>query len=254
MQCSILTPRALRWLENGRPARVLNLFDEVCNLVDEEGDVISLAAAGIGPGPFTIIVDQDFTPYLDANQPVEVDPSKRAVSIGSLSFYTDQAILWNPRPEWARLQKGPLLNQSIRSPLEPRFAVPLQRLLRGIKRGSTAESRSGALSLAGLGNGLTPSGDDILMGVLYGLWVWYPNREWVNLIAAAAIPRTTTLSAAYLSAAAEGEATIHWHDLVNGRADAVDQILSIGHTSGQDAWAGFTHAGHAFGLDGNQAS
>jgi hypothetical protein len=105
-----------------------------------------------------------------------------------------------------------------------------------------------------LGKGLTPTGDDVLMGVIYGLWVWYPQRDWIRLIVETAVPRTTSLSAAFLRAAEDGEATFHWHDLVNGRAGAVNQILSIGHSSGRDAWAGFTYVGRQFGsgaIEGN---
>jgi hypothetical protein len=81
------------------------------------------------------------------------------------------------------------------------------------------------------------------MGVLYGLWVWRPRLEWIDLIVDTAVPRTTRLSAAFLRSAADGEATVHWHNLALGRPKAVEQILSIGHTSGRDAWAGFSHTG-----------
>jgi len=61
-----------------------------------------------------------------------------------------------------------------------------------------------------------------------------------------AVPRTTTLSAAFLRAAGDGEATIHWHDLADGRPGAMDRILAIGATSGRDAWIGFTTAAVQF--------
>jgi hypothetical protein len=77
------------------------------------------------------------------------------------------------------------------------------------------------------------------MGVLYGLWVWHPQQQWMELILEAAVPRTTSLSAAFLRAAAAGEATIHWHHLANGDSTAVERILAVGHTSGRDAWKGF---------------
>ncbi len=61
----------------------------------------------------------------------------------------------------------------------------------------------------------------------------------MDFILKTAVPRTTTLSANFLRAAAAGEAVWQWHDLVNGRSYAINQILAIGHTSGADAWAGF---------------
>ena len=40
--CQLITPRAQRWLQECRQARVLHLFDTACNLVDEHGRVLSL--------------------------------------------------------------------------------------------------------------------------------------------------------------------------------------------------------------------
>jgi hypothetical protein len=249
MVCSILTPRVLDWLGNSRPARILNLLDEVCNLIDDEGDVISLVTTRVGKGPFNLIVDNGFTKNLKWDQPVSIDPSTCTLTIGSLSILTNRATVWNPKPDWhfLKTRPSPSLNEAPR--LEPEIARPLKQLLNGIKHGNNAEIQTASLRLAGLGKGLTPSGDDVLMGVLYGLWVWYPQRDWMRLIVETAIPRTTSLSAAFLRAAEDGEATFHWHNLVNGRTGAVSDILSIGHTSGRDAWAGFTHLSRRFGLD-----
>jgi len=66
-------------------------------------------------------------------------------------------------------------------------------------------------------------------------------------IAEAAAPLTTTLSAAYLRAAAKGECMAHWHALFEGMLHldaaatrtAIKVLMSIGHTSGADALAGF---------------
>ena len=66
-------------------------------------------------------------------------------------------------------------------------------------------------------------------------------------IVASAIPRTSRLSAAWLEAAARGEAGQPWHTLVVALAstdtdtvgDAIHGILGVGHTSGADALAGF---------------
>ena len=108
----------------------------------------------------------------------------------------------------------------------------------------------GARALAGLGQGLTPAGDDFLMGAMYGLWATRnPDeaRDLAELINEAAAPRTTSLSAAWLQAAALGEAAEPWHDLFNGIIvdnsrkifAALSRILAIGHSSGADALAGF---------------
>lgn len=102
-----------------------------------------------------------------------------------------------------------------------------------------SEVREAARGLAGRGIGLTPSGDDVLMGVLYALWVWKPERALLEAIVRRAAPRTTTLSAAFLRAAAEGEASYAWHRLAGGDPGAIVDILATGHSSGREAWAAF---------------
>lgn len=244
MNCHLITPRAQRWLANGRSTRILHLFDEVCNLVDAQGDMLSLVTPSVGPGPFTLVVDDGFTAVLDINQPVQRDGGQ--LTIGPLRLDTRQAALWNPRPFWSRLRERdnwPTLPEI--APLSSEMEVYLRQLLLGIQTADERQICAGAAALAGRGPGLTPLGDDVLLGVLYGLWVWLPRRDWLEMIVATAVPLTTTLSAAFLRAAAAGEAVWPWHELVNGRAHTIDHILAIGHTSGAAAWTGFTQTRRA---------
>jgi hypothetical protein len=104
-----------------------------------------------------------------------------------------------------------------------------------------------AQTLIGLGPGLTPSGDDYLGGVLIalrqlgreaqarGLWRWLEPR----------LQRTSAISAAHLAAAAAGEGHEALHAclyaLCERSADwtrALDELESVGHTSGWDSLAG----------------
>jgi len=130
---------------------------------------------------------------------------------------------------------------------------PAAALCGGIAAGDVEACREAAGALAGLGGGLTPAGDDFLLGALYALWATRPSAQAAALaeaIAGSAIPRTARLSAAWLKAAARGEAGQPWHTLVGALAAddsrvldrAVHGILSVGHTSGADALAGFVLA------------
>jgi hypothetical protein len=111
-------------------------------------------------------------------------------------------------------------------------------------------SLAAAKKLSGLGHGLTPSGDDFILGALYAVWIIYPLETasaLANDVATAAAPLTTSLSAAWLRSAGRGEAGILWHTffdaLVAGDEvrikESVEKILSIGETSGADALSGF---------------
>ena len=117
--------------------------------------------------------------------------------------------------------------------------------------GDTGQLRAGAARLAGLGGGLTPSGDDFVTGVM--LWGWLAHPEpssFCQTLAQIAAPRTTTLSAAFLRAAARGECSAPWHALLaalNTGQDseimtAVQEILAHGATSGADSLAGFLYS------------
>jgi hypothetical protein len=99
--------------------------------------------------------------------------------------------------------------------------------------------------LIGLGYGLTPSGDDFLIGTLATL----DALEQTNMHAAlgravvAAAGRTSPLSASFLRAAAAGYVGENLHTMVAaivaGDADAaVTAAARISHTSGWDALAG----------------
>jgi len=82
------------------------------------------------------------------------------------------------------------------------------------------------------------------------LWAWlaHPAPEpFCHTLAEVAIPRTTTLSAALLRAAARGECEATWHRLLTALsadsagqlAPAVQQVMAHGATSGADMLAGF---------------
>jgi hypothetical protein len=114
-------------------------------------------------------------------------------------------------------------------------------------------------TLLGLGEGLTPSGDDFLGGVLFGLrqqesadfdetWIdWDVVRDWV----ADAAPLTNRISHAILSdlAAGYGPEPLHalaretlmggFREVVAGHAA---RVIRIGDTSGWDLLAGFSAA------------
>jgi hypothetical protein len=123
-------------------------------------------------------------------------------------------------------------------------------LVAGLKERNEPLAAAGARALAGLGGGLTPAGDDFIVGAMLAAWAGLYGQGVEQLcpaLAVAAAPRTTTLSAAYLHSAAAGECIAHWHTLFAAQQQgnfyntqaAVRSLVSIGHTSGADALAGF---------------
>jgi hypothetical protein len=122
---------------------------------------------------------------------------------------------------------------------------------KAIKYAEPGRCTRGAQLAAGVGLGLTPAGDDFLMGVMLALWLSMKEPDpYINALLAGARGRTGRLSTAFLEAAARGEAGQSWHHMAQAIAMADAQeirqataiLLSAGHTSGADALLGFAGA------------
>jgi hypothetical protein len=281
------------------PFPLFQLFDHACNLINAHNDILSLVTPTIGPGPLAIVVEWADGPadrpllwpeWLARDTAVTITPS--SLLIGPFRLDVTGAPIWPARPDWEALraqqagwrsgftgalvqgagigglrdEENPLIRQSppfsFESVLANAAVAGIQMLLVGVAQGDLALCVAGAEKLAGLGEGLTPAGDDFLLGAIYGLWATRPRwgvERVVPALVAAAVPRTTRLSAAWLRAAARGEAAVAWHDLANGLAvngeeavaTAVSRIQATGHTSGKAALSGFVKV---VSLDYNSAA
>ncbi len=73
-------------------ARVLNIFDRFCNLINDNGEVLSIAAPEIGNAPFNILLKDlefSFFNYLDVGSPITVGFNR--VAIGEVMVDTQLA-------------------------------------------------------------------------------------------------------------------------------------------------------------------
>ena len=150
-----------------------------------------------------------------------------------------------------------LLREATRETPLGRMALPLLRLLvRASREQDMARAERAARGLAGLGPGLTPSGDDTLGGFIgvLALSGWQPgmaitmNKRMAEAIAEAARPRTTLLSATLLTHAARGELAEQVGELLMAltlptEADravlqAAERVLAYGACSGGDTLLG----------------
>jgi hypothetical protein len=261
---------------------ILGAFDRACILLLSEGSVVVLVLPEVGDGPLNVVM-ADGSGALTHLQPgLQVRLEARWLHVGGLQVSLSRATVWEPRPNWERLRSGldstktllslvrtfGLRSASGDSLLAMRGGgegspVPGQSALCSVVQAAAESLRAGwagnedslraaAAQLAGLGRGLTPAGDDFLLGVMLRAWLSHPMpRRFCQMLSEAAIPRTTALSAALLRAAAAGECAAPWHDLlgvlVRGSETelekAVGNVLSYGHSSGADALAGFLEMG-----------
>lgn len=101
---------------------------------------------------------------------------------------------------------------------------------------------------AGRGKGLTPSGDDMLIGFTLALMLFGQFNTWKNQLAMEVTgDKTTLISVAYLSALLAGYASEYFIRLVKLMDDTemgaientIHEVRSFGHTSGNDTLFGF---------------
>lgn len=117
------------------------------------------------------------------------------------------------------------------------------KLRKGLREGEKEEVRRQCEAMVGLGQGLTPTGDDMLLGSLAALTMYEP--ELGAALAEAVTPlldRTNDISASYLRQAVEGRAatpvTGAMEALVTGAWEPVETLLQVGHSSGGDILEG----------------
>ncbi|MDY6878177.1 MAG: DUF2877 domain-containing protein [Chloroflexota bacterium] len=267
-------------------ARVLAVFKHACNLVTLDGHVVALVLPQVGDGPLNVVVHGRPGDFAAVEPGMSARLEGRRLRVGGLEIVLEGAVVWEPCPDWDSLRAGrdgitarlpflwafALRNAPAGSllPLAWEWAGGPDHSIEAVEAGCVSRAfalvardaaealwagwggdpgrlREGAAQLAGLGSGLTPAGDDFLTGVMLWAWLAHSNpRVFCRTLAAAAIPRTTTLSAAFLRAAAEGECNVSWHRALAAMvgtedvlASSILEVLAHGATSGADALAGF---------------
>jgi hypothetical protein len=263
------------WLILTHESHVLHVFDPVCNLINQHGDVLSIVTPQIGNGPFNLVVEDDICFSEQLSLEAEVSTSPTQLYLGDLLIHTANARIWNPCPDWQTLhaQRDHIIQQLNKVPITdylnpPGLDTPFAKIAQGYSTGAQSlvsnlslalvkadisSARKIASQLAGLGIGLTPAGDDYIMGALYAAWIIHPPevaKVLAQEVATTAAPLTTSLSAAWLRSAGQGEAGVLWHRFLEALSvsrlgnpsyiqERMNAILAVGETSGSDALEGF---------------
>ncbi len=144
--------------------------------------------------------------------------------------------------------------QAPHAPLPRIAADALRRLLAAARQLDPAAAAPALTALMGLGGGLTPSGDDLLVGFLAGLWCTLADdpqrRAFVLQLGETVIalsPRTNDISRTYLIHAARGKVSSRLKDLAGSLSrgeesqrllQTAEAAMQTGHTSGMDAVTG----------------
>ncbi len=256
--------------------RVHSVFNRVVNIECTTGKLFTLGGWGLDNAPNTAIVDvADFQACgFAVNTPVAV--RKRELHIGDgvamrwtaastwqaqLPRYADADGNLQARLDWAQsylvtngAQGGFVGPDASSHTFAGQMGITLKQrsgsLLEALEQMHMAPARQHAKSLIGLGPGLTPAGDDFLVGLFAILnlrdspcWGWLAGGKDVLVCAEQS---TNAISLAALTAAANGHVRESILRLVEtllcGRpaalTKALDRVLAIGSTSGSDILAG----------------
>jgi hypothetical protein len=259
----------LLWLWSAAPFRgwVHSVFRRTVNLVSAEGRLVTLSARSLDDAPDTLIADvETLAGSCGTGDPAASEGD--ALVVGSrLRVDLAGARRWNAwLPRWpVDTTNLPVRLAAMRERLRAIEATPASVLAHttaaliarrtaalqlALRAGDAEAARAQAIALVGLGPGLTPSGDDLLVGFFAALHVAdAPAARWTTLgkdVVARVAARTNAISLAALRAAADGRVRstvstlLHasMHGSPASTEAALDAVLAIGSTSGADLAGG----------------
>lgn len=259
-------------------AQVHSVFPRACNIETDSGELVTLLAAGSGNAPHAIRCAAPFAPpsrRLRQGQPASLDGPILQVPAAHLVVDFSRAAVWNgsvaaasPGLNGAEVQRAlrhqapdqgvaPALFSSSRPhaalqrALAARMAQTLPMLAHATAKGDAGAVVSALSALVGLGPGLTPAGDDFIVGYLAALWSRSRREPGIAaLLCAIATPvgqmslLTNAISRQMLLDALQGQFAERLTDVVRCICEGGDvarasvRALEVGHSSGADALCG----------------
>ncbi|MEU7828856.1 DUF2877 domain-containing protein [Nonomuraea sp. NPDC049129] len=239
------------------PARVLAVFPAGVYLevrTELEPSVLAVITGAATRLPNSVLLAAEL-PRVTVGDEAAVGDG--AIELGRLSVRARR--WWDPAPPLGRVDPERLRQAAPRlTPGEPGLAGndAIELLAAGCASGRLLGAVTAAERLVGLGPGLTPSGDDVLAGLLVTLRhlgaaaeaeraVWL--ADWLAAtVTYDARTRTTPISATLLHCAARGEASPEVIAVLRGIAGRQEleparrQLRRLGHTSGSDLLQGIS--------------
>lgn len=278
--------RAIR--EEGWTGEVIAVHPRSMYVTDEDDEIYAIVHQPLGNGPLNLVIPADPAQVFNGLAlGTSLASNGARLGIGeTIMIGLEAAAVWDPKAypalaadaealdrglaelcrEMSRRAPGESLarllphleDEDLPKPLErvahfPRSHALIGGLAESLMQRDRKRLKVVASSLAGLGPGLTPAGDDFIAGVLLALALVRQQRgdaalnEIATMLVETAAPRTHEISGAYLRAAYDGQAGERWHPLLGALAAgdttqisaAAAPVLATGETSGADMLAGF---------------
>jgi hypothetical protein len=249
---------------------VHSVFRQACNVRTDGGGLLTLLGSELGNAPHGIRIELPsglaFSDRLRAGQRVGCRAAVLRIAGADFEVGLSGANRWRSeldalgtdlsRPEVARawhVAWDALAQHGRRLGEDPLTEVVRTRglaLARASRTFSAAEAAAAVRRLIGCGPGLTPAGDDLIVGFLAGLWSTRggdpARRRFLDALAAivtAAAEATGDISRAYLQHATRGSVAEPLARLARAISEsralpeverAAGDALRVGHTSGGD--------------------
>lgn len=273
MKCTIT---AEKYLHSSKKMMVHSVYRHTVNAAVDDR-IFAFHPDRILPTPLSLslpVSDEDFREFLaEAGKYREVKLTGTMLHVGEKSFQIGPAELWDARIA-CRLgcRESRKILYTLRSVLSeqrvtggfgdavfssegPKEGDPMMAELR--KRAKSIldgglfrfeDMLEMAKSMIGLGVGLTPSGDDFLVGMLLAFTVRQPfpeiyRKQFADMVQNASAG-TNDISRQYLRCACEGEFGVKLHRLCHAAAEGENlqkpawEVLYTGHSSGSDTLNG----------------
>ncbi|HYL19052.1 MAG TPA: DUF2877 domain-containing protein [Burkholderiales bacterium] len=264
---------------------VHSVFRHACNIEADDGALVTLLSGELGNIPHGVLCSatepMDFQNLCAVGQGAELAAAELRIPRAGVAFDLSNAAVWRCEVSacaidlsddrtadilsdlrtilsergaaggFARLVPG---NDEPASPLDRAIRRRLERALPvlagAIGRFDADRTVEALAPLIGLGPGLTPAGDDFIVGLLAALWSRHDCRALLAKLHGPLARLGATshpISRQFLMDALEGEFSETLSDLAVAirmrdrecAATAAQRVMRIGHTSGADALTGF---------------
>ena len=270
----------------GLVGHVCASFRRCCYLQTLDGEVLCIAEEILGRGPLTVSISLDEgmdLQVLGVSEGTSVSVEGGCIHISSLALDLEGALVWRPQPpaiapgnlapEAARrlavamspqtppdglgcllphvenLGAGQAVEAGCVSALGTLSTTAVTCMVNGLLSGDAPSTEAGVRGLLGLGPGLTPSGDDLLVGLLLALHAGRPSTAGTlaRIVAQHGPSMTGMISVAILKQAPLGYGSEAIHQVIEALVSGVpeDEMLhkagvlrGAGHTSGWDTLVG----------------